>query len=167
MIALIRPIMKGMLAGLLLCFPAAQMVGQALEPEPASPSPPAVKPVPPLRAFPTPAVPPTVRTRPASQYPPPQRTVVRPATTPAYPGTPPNALVWENELVQLTAPPDASNILVTFSFTNVHTSEVVIKNVFKATNNGGMLALLESELQPPHPLIHPKSYDEQGRYISG
>jgi hypothetical protein len=45
--------------------------------------------------------------------------------------------------------------------------EVVIKNVFKPTNTGGMLALLESQLQPPHPLINPKSYDEQGRYIPG
>jgi len=45
--------------------------------------------------------------------------------------------------------------------------EVVVKNVFKPTNNGGMLALLESHLQPPHPLINPKSYDEQGRYIPG
>jgi len=43
--------------------------------------------------------------------------------------------------------------------------EVVVKKVFKPTNEGGMLALLESQLLPPHPLINPKSYDEQGRYI--
>ena len=43
--------------------------------------------------------------------------------------------------------------------------EVVVKKLFKPTNKGGMLALLESQLQPTHAMINPKSYDEQGRYL--
>ena len=45
--------------------------------------------------------------------------------------------------------------------------EVVVKKVFKATDKGGMLALLESRLEPPHPMINPRSYDEQGKYQRG
>ena len=41
--------------------------------------------------------------------------------------------------------------------------EVVIKHIFKATNTGGMLALLESDFVPPHPMINPNSEDEDGR----
>ena len=43
--------------------------------------------------------------------------------------------------------------------------DVVVKKVFKPTDKGGMLALLESRLEPPHLMINPKVYDEKGRYI--
>ena len=43
--------------------------------------------------------------------------------------------------------------------------EVVIKNVFKPTNKGGMLAFIESDFIPPHPIINPRSYTKDGKYI--
>ena len=41
--------------------------------------------------------------------------------------------------------------------------EVVIKHIFKAGSTGGMLALLESDFVPPHPMINPHSEDEEER----
>jgi len=43
--------------------------------------------------------------------------------------------------------------------------EVIIKNIFKPTNKGGMLAFMESDLIPPHPMINPRSYTKDGKYI--
>ena len=43
---------------------------------------------------------------------------------------------------------------------------VVVKHVFKPTLSGGMLAMIESDFVPPHPMINPRSYDEEGRYIN-
>ena len=43
--------------------------------------------------------------------------------------------------------------------------KVVINNVFKPFPNGGLAALREANLVPPHPMIEPKSYTEDGDYI--
>jgi hypothetical protein len=43
--------------------------------------------------------------------------------------------------------------------------EVITKNVFKPTLKGGMLAFIESYLDPPHPIINPRSYTKDGKYI--
>jgi Protein of unknown function (DUF1573)/Cytochrome C oxidase, cbb3-type, subunit III len=48
---------------------------------------------------------------------------------PVFAPTPPEALAWDKESKELTAAPGATNILVTFNFTNVHSSEVVIRSV--------------------------------------
>jgi len=39
--------------------------------------------------------------------------------------------------------------------------EVVTRNIFKATHRGGMLAFIESELVPPHPMVTPPSDSEE------
>jgi hypothetical protein len=39
--------------------------------------------------------------------------------------------------------------------------QVVIKHIFKETNTGGMLALLESDLVPSHPMINPDSKEDE------
>jgi hypothetical protein len=59
-------------------------------------------------------------------------TVRKPATTTrSLTGerTPPDALVFDANMKELTADENATNILVTFNFTNVHTSDVTIKLV--------------------------------------
>jgi hypothetical protein len=43
--------------------------------------------------------------------------------------TPPDALAWDATMKELTADPHATNILISFTFTNVHTSDVTIKLV--------------------------------------
>jgi hypothetical protein len=43
--------------------------------------------------------------------------------------------------------------------------QVVVKHIFKPTHTGGMLAMLESEFVPPHAMINPRSYDEDGHYV--
>ena len=42
--------------------------------------------------------------------------------------------------------------------------KVITRNIFKPTQRGGMLALIESDLVPPHPMINPRSYSEDGTY---
>jgi len=44
---------------------------------------------------------------------------------------------------------------------------VAVNKIFQPTNNGGMLAYLQSELIPPHPQIKTQAYDDSGRYIGG
>jgi hypothetical protein len=44
---------------------------------------------------------------------------------------------------------------------------VTVNKIFQPTNNGGMLAYLQSELIPPHPQIKTQAYDDSGRYIGG
>lgn len=108
-------------------FPVLSLFGQALEPEiTPKPSPRIVRPAP---AQPPGPISPGVARRPIP-------TAVRsdsvrtPAQPPsAYPATPANALAWDKELKELIAEPGDTNVLVTFQFTNQHTSEVVIKNV--------------------------------------
>jgi hypothetical protein len=43
--------------------------------------------------------------------------------------------------------------------------EVITRNIFKPTLRGGMLALIESDLVPRHPIINPRSYTKDGKYI--
>jgi len=107
------------------CFSLAALVmapllgwAQALTPVQAAPKPAVQTP------RPTPAVPATPKASPPAK-------VVQPAATgtPAFPPTPPEAIVWDKDIKELVAHPGDTNILVTFSFTNSHSSSVVIKSV--------------------------------------
>lgn len=104
-----------------LCATPSGM-GQALEPV-ITPAPPSrtVTPVPAQAPGP---VRPAITQRPST-------VINRPAASPqaAVPATPPDALVWDKEVKELTAEVGATNAIVTFHFTNQHSSEVVIKNV--------------------------------------
>jgi hypothetical protein len=42
--------------------------------------------------------------------------------------------------------------------------KVNTKNIFKPASRGGMLAFIESFLDPPHPMINPCSYSDDGVY---
>jgi hypothetical protein len=42
--------------------------------------------------------------------------------------------------------------------------EVITQNIFKPASRGGMLAFIESYLEPPHPIINPRSYTEDGKF---
>src|SRR5262245_2141351 len=76
--------------------------------------------------------PPYVTTRPQTQLP--GGVPLTPATLPnvqgaATPTTPPNALAFDSEMKELVAEASATNALIVFNFTNVHSSDVIIKMV--------------------------------------